>query len=143
MKGLTIKQPWPYAIFHLDKNIENRDWDTNFRGRIAVHASKNVRKSEFDLSVHAIGSMVDYEACVPPQEYLPHGMIVGLVDIVDCVDMSYSPWFVGDFGFVLENAVELPRPIAATGALGFWTVPDDIEQEILRQISEMEGQHGS
>lgn len=43
----------------------------------------------------------------------------GGVEIVDCVDSSESPWFWGDFGFVLEN----PQPVAfgpCRGMLGFW-----------------------
>jgi hypothetical protein len=47
------------------------------------------------------------------------GGIIGQVDIVDCVDKSASPWFVGPFGFVLRNPRILPfRP--CKGALGFF-----------------------
>ena len=28
MKALTLRQPWGFAIAHLSKDVENRDWDT-------------------------------------------------------------------------------------------------------------------
>ena len=38
-KAISIKQPWASLIAHGIKNIENRTWKTNFRGRIYIHAS--------------------------------------------------------------------------------------------------------
>jgi hypothetical protein len=55
---------------------------------------------------------------VKAPEY-PAGGIVGVADIVDCVTASKSPWFVGNFGFVIANARPLPF-YACRGALGFW-----------------------
>jgi hypothetical protein len=45
LKCISIKQPWVYFIFHSPywKNVENRSWDTNHRGMLLIHASK-----EFD-----------------------------------------------------------------------------------------------
>jgi hypothetical protein len=39
MKALTVKQPWASLIVEGIKNIENRTWKTNFRGRILIHAA--------------------------------------------------------------------------------------------------------
>lgn len=129
MKALTVKQPWAFAIFHLGKPVENRDWDTPVRGRIAIHTSKLVRKSEFTISATAIAHIAA-PGLVPPQDELPHGMIIGTVEVVDCVESMDSPWFFGDFGFVLRDPVLLPAPIPAVGALGFWDVPKEIEEQI-------------
>ena len=119
MKALSIRQPWAWAIIHAGKDIENRTWKTNFRGRIYVHAAKT-----FDNA--------GYKQLVAVQEKLPpipddfmKGGIVGTVDIVDCVERSDSPWFDGGFmagtvkGLVLEN----PEPcefILSRGRLGFF-----------------------
>ena len=40
MKVITIKQPWASLIVSGLKNIENRTWKTNFRGRVLIHAAK-------------------------------------------------------------------------------------------------------
>jgi hypothetical protein len=31
--ALSIRQPWAWLICHAGKNIENRPWRTQFRGR--------------------------------------------------------------------------------------------------------------
>ena len=40
MRALSLRQPWPWAILTLGKDVENRTWKTNFRGRVMLHASK-------------------------------------------------------------------------------------------------------
>lgn len=36
VKVLTVKQPWASLIVHGIKDIENRSWQTNFRGRVLI-----------------------------------------------------------------------------------------------------------
>lgn len=36
MKAITIRQPWASLIVHGIKDIENRSWQTNFRGRVLI-----------------------------------------------------------------------------------------------------------
>ncbi len=134
MKGLSVRAPWWWAILHLGKPVENRDWYTTFRGTVYLHAGK---------WFSATGIMDDFEdvrwmreqaspELVPPFVSLhmlkdAGGCLVGKVDIVDCVSHSSSPWFVGKYGFVLANPVAFARPIPFKGALGFFEVPDGIE----------------
>ena len=40
-KALTIKQPYASLIVEGIKDIENRTWKTNYRGRILIHAGKD------------------------------------------------------------------------------------------------------
>jgi len=40
MKGLSLLQPWASAIAVGSKRIETRSWRTNYRGLVAIHASK-------------------------------------------------------------------------------------------------------
>lgn len=51
---------------------------------------------------------------------MPLGMIIGTVELVDCVTASKSPWFCGGYGWVLKDPKLLAHPIPARGALGFW-----------------------
>jgi hypothetical protein len=39
MKVLSVKNPWAFLIIYYGKDIENRTRKTNYRGRIAIHAS--------------------------------------------------------------------------------------------------------
>lgn len=131
MKALSIRQPWAWAILHVGKDVENRNWSTRFRGTVAVHAAKGMTRDEYDSYVckyFRIGLPV------PRPEDLTRGAIVGLVDIVDCVRHSDSPWFQGECGFVLANPRPLKTPIPCKGALGFWDVPAEIAKQIKEQL---------
>lgn len=37
MKALSVRQPWAWLIVNGYKDIENRDWSTQQRGRIWIH----------------------------------------------------------------------------------------------------------
>lgn len=121
--ALSIRQPWAWLILNAGKDIENRDWRTNFRGRVLIHASKSCAKSEYE---NAIDFMVDrgidrLAANLPSIDQFERGGIIGSAEIVDCTDHSASPWFVGDFGFVLRNPKPLPF-VPWKGQLGFFNV---------------------
>ncbi len=47
--------------------------------------------------------------------------IIGLVELVDVVERSKSPWFLGEYGFVLRNPRVFRQPISCKGRLGLWT----------------------
>ncbi len=124
--ALSVRQPWAWAIITpgVGKDIENRQWSTKFRGSIALHASKGCTRDEFEDFIATV-HQISYEhpfpkgLVVPGLKHLARGGIVGVVDIIDCVTASPSPWFFGDYGFVLAN----PRPvpfIPVSGKLGFF-----------------------
>jgi len=114
--------------------VENRTWATKIRGKIAIHASKSFRKAEYlEFMQCASGGL--FPEC-SSLAFIPHypqfevGVILGTVELVDCVTESNSEWFFGDYGFVLENPRQLIKPIPFRGALGFWEIPKDIESEL-------------
>ena len=125
MKALSIRQPWAWLIVQGIKDIENREWHTNFRGKIYIHAGKTT-----DASVPALSVTEDWiiERLTEDQRrrYVTtpkaRGAIVGEVDIVDCVICSDNPWFVGQYGFVLANPVAYDEPIPCKGMLGLFNV---------------------
>ena len=140
MKAISVRAPWWWFILHCSQDIENRDWPTNFRGTVLIHASKWWKRDEaqddFDYAIgcyeEANNVSINMELNEPEVELKTllkiqscGGCIVGKVDIVDCVKGSDSPWFFGDYGFVLRNPVVLPfRPYG--GTLGFFDVPDEL-----------------
>ena len=129
MKALSVRAPWWLAILDGGKDIENRDWYTNQRGRIALHAGKWFNEAEIMQDLRTIQKILGLEE--PDKEMLKlfkpfGGCIVGTVEIVDCVKESSSPWFFGKYGFVLSNPIALPSPIPYKGQLGFFEVPDEL-----------------
>jgi hypothetical protein len=118
MKAISIRQPWAWLIVNSYKDIENRDWTTRFRGRVLIHASKGMTKTEYSIA-QDVADIIGVN--VPVFDQLDRGGIVGAVDIVGCVTNSQSPWFSGKYGFVLRNAEVLPFR-QYKGALGFFEV---------------------
>jgi hypothetical protein len=123
LKALSIKQPWAWLIVNGHKDIENRDWRTHFRGPVAIHAGKKMDEAAYASlirSSHAVtGEPFDVAAPVTHHQ----GGIVGVAEIVDCVERSGSSWFVGPYGFVIRNARPVPF-IPVKGALGFFDWQD-------------------
>ena len=122
MMALSIRQPWASLILKAGKDIENRCWPTKFRGRMLIHAAKGMTRDEYESGIDAL-IMVGVQRVLPALTALERGGIVGSVEIVDCVQRSDSPWFVGRYGFVLRD----PRPLPFTpwkGKLGFFDVPE-------------------
>lgn len=114
-------QPWAALIVHGVKDIENRSWSTRFRGPVLIHAGKkfdDLAQDDVDADIHPVTG--DPDLVLPDGITYPTGGIVGVAEIVDCVCASPSPWFVGEYGFLIRNAHPLPfRP--CRGQLGFFT----------------------
>lgn len=51
------------------------------------------------------------------------GGVVGVAEVTNCVTESESPWFFGEYGFVLDNAQPLPF-MPCKGQLGFFEIPN-------------------
>jgi ASCH domain len=109
LKVLTVRQPWASLIVAGVKDVENRSWRTNYRGRLGIHAGSRIEQDA--LEVH--GHLLD--------EDLPLGALIGTVTLVDCVDDSSSSWAIpGDWHWILADAQPLARPRRMPGKLGLW-----------------------
>lgn len=98
---LTVRQPWAWLIVSGHKDIENREWTTNLRGKLLIHAGIHpVDKWDLFEIRREFGIKID------PAD-LKFGGIIGSVDVVDCVKNHASRWFSGPIGWVLAN----PRPL--------------------------------
>ena len=122
MRALSIKQPWAWAILHAGKDVENRNWRTNYRGRILIHAGRKIDMDGWNWLLEN-KKLPEF---VGPDDYrnLQTGGFVGTVEIVDCADEMDSEWFFGPYGFVLQD----PQPIdfvSYRGKLGLFEVPED------------------
>lgn len=130
--AISIMQPWAWLIVHGHKSVENRSWATKFRGRVAIHAGKTVDRdamADVGRGQHPVTGEDTLHGLLPFVPLLrmlrgdDRGGIVGVADIVDCVDRSSDEFFVGPYGFVLANARPLPF-IPVKGALGFFKWKD-------------------
>lgn len=121
---LSIRQPWAWLIVHGYKDIENRDWNSHFRGRFYIHASKGMTVAEYDqCKLFVMRQQAQKRTALfafPPRETLERGAIVGRADMIGCVTESTSPWFFGTHGFQLANAEPITPCIPCVGVLGFF-----------------------
>ncbi|UXD67768.1 ASCH domain-containing protein [Sphingobacterium faecium] len=152
MKALSIKQPWASLIAHGIKDIENRTWKTNFRGRIYIHASS--KPSFNNLTLGLSHDQIDYVflktefPLLTKDIFYSKSAIIGEVDIVDCVINHPSIWAERSYhsvsanslpfgeedepdyiiyNWVLANAVIYDEPILnVKGKLSLW----EYEQEV-------------
>jgi len=126
MKALSIRQPWAWCIIHAGKDIENRIWNTGYRGPILIHAAKGMTRYEYEdcLAIaHRISITHPFPTglILPAFEELDRGGLVGMADLVDVVNGSANDWFEGPFGFVLRNVKPLPF-LPLKGRLGLFDV---------------------
>lgn len=132
MKALSIRQPWAWLIVNGHKDIENRVWPTQVRGPILIHAGKGMTQTEYEEAcafIDSKSSLRHLNAILPAPADLDRGGIVGQAEITGCFKNHPSPWFVGEYGFLLRNARPLPLPFRPfTGMLGFFEVPDQPDQ---------------
>lgn len=123
MKALSIRQPWAWAILHAGKNIENRTWNTTFRGRFLIHAGASLDKAAYQLMrLYPMPGVI-----LPEPHAFPRGGIVGratLVDVMRPGSPMTVPWYEGFYGFMLENPQVVPF-IPLKGKLNFFEVPDE------------------
>jgi len=101
-KALSIRQPWCHHILVNGKPVENRSRRTHYRGFVLIHASMKVEDKDY---------------C--EQHNLKTGGIVGMVEIVDCVEQMDTPWWIGPYGWVLRNPIPLEF-IPCKGKLSFF-----------------------
>lgn len=128
--GLTLQQPWATAVCDLGKRVENRSWcpPAHMMGEvIAIHAGKTFHEDGADWLAARMGRMVR-------RATVPLGAIVALARIKEVVtERPEDPWFVGPFGWVLEDVVALP-PLTCPGRRQLWRVPADVRVEIERLL---------
>ena len=126
MKALTICQPYAALIVTGEKLVENREWPTNYRGRLLIHAGKSRQW------------LVD-EVFAERGDPLVFGAAVGDARLADVLhidriqrgeyDAKY-PWLRehmhahGTWCWVLQDVRRYAQPLPWKGAQGLWDFPD-------------------
>lgn len=154
MRAITLWQPWCSAIFSCGKPIENRDWPPPpwiIGEPLALHAGKF-----YDVDGASFGWPKEAPP-IPKRGSVPQGAVIGVVrvtgatycpkdamrqlDLGDVIAQvrKLSPeqrrWLVGDYGWHLVDVRPLAVPVKCRGGQKIWTLPDDVEAEVLRQLS--------
>ena len=132
MKAVSLWPPFGSLIAAGIKSIETRSWATRYRGRIAIYQTKTWDRGVSAWYSRKLAMAIAPEIDWPRPPAIPLGAVVATAWLSDCVPTSrlagsvteverllgdYSP---GRYGWILEDVVELPEPIPATGRQGLW-----------------------
>jgi hypothetical protein len=131
MKALTICQPYAELIARGDKRVENREWPTNYRGPLMIHAGK---------SRDWLGGATSYDLWKEFDRKIEFGAIVAKAHLVACLHIDQIeagkydevfPWLRehphtnGTWCWVLVDVERLAEAIPWRGAQGLWNyLPD-------------------
>lgn len=156
MKAITMTQPWASLLAAGANRIETRSWATSYRGPLAIHAALG-----FPKYAKALCSQSPYAEALAAAGYqaaaeLPRGRIIGvgmLDEVLRCDastehavrrqskagvfppdEVAFGDFSEGRCGFVMTGMQRLATPVPVRGMLGIWTLPPEIEQQILAQL---------
>jgi hypothetical protein len=131
IRGLSLTRPWPFAFVNKGvgtepKLVENRSWRPPhfiIGNYLALHAAKSWDEDDREWIEHVTGLFV------PRNRDSPHSQIFAVCRVIDYVEDLHDPrlsvsrrvWFFGEFGWLLDDLVELVEPVPCTGGLGLWT----------------------
>ena len=145
MKALSLRHPWCHVVLHYGKSIENRKWNTLFRGEFLIHASKGMTQAYYSdaeaLIANALGWAAFGAAAIEQRaafrrdfkERAQFGGIVGRARLVDVVPpcagdarCGHEPWHIREqHGFVLADVTALPF-VPLQGKLSFFNVSESV-----------------
>ena len=144
--ALSLWQPWASLVVWGEKQYETRNWRTDYRGLVYIHAAKTwTREQSRFLQTHAFAAR-DIELRIPgaiqnnrdnPLEGIVG--IIGIVNITDCCEIctadvmrcsqkeiSYGDWTPGRYAIECSGVVVFAKPIPWRGQQGWFNVPVDI-----------------
>ncbi len=154
--GLTLHRPWAAIVIGGSKDIENRGWKPPpwiVGQRIAIHAGKKFDEAGWQAA-RAIMMARDEDTVAPllwemnkeKMQIIGTARVVGYVQRLDpqtggptasspvLMDWLDSPWFFGDFGWVLSDRRALARPVGCKGAQKLWKLDDETRVAVEAQL---------
>jgi hypothetical protein len=156
MKAITLTQPWATLVATGAKQIETRSWSTSYRGPLAIHAAKGLGPVGGKLALEKLCNRIPFRSALAAHlarvngtnwllPTLPLGAVVAVVELYDIQpiiqlvntisdqERAFGDYSAGRCGWLLRNAQMLPAPVACSGALGLWTLPAGVQEQVANQ----------
>jgi hypothetical protein len=148
VKALSLTQPWATLIAIGAKRFETRSWNTTYRGRIAIHATKTMPRAARHFAYGDPAGRVLNEAGIllgADCRDLPKGAIIAVATLAGVArteeitamsqglqphEIEFGDYRAGRFAWALHDIVALPGPLPCQGMLGLWTVPAIVERRL-------------
>ena len=137
MQVLSVRQPWAWAIARGHKAVENRTWDTTYRGVLAIHASLRV---DLDSLGNPLVQAAGWDSSDP---VAAAGGIIAVVTLAGICGAAKAGGSCGcgewaepaAFHWQLSDARPLPQPVMTLGQPGLWTPGPVIAAELAKALS--------
>lgn len=128
---LSIRQPYVDAILSREKLIENRDWKTQYRGPLLIHASGKHPELQ-------TGVILGFVELVGILEHPGHQL--GLYSVQKMIrtvlnrdldlDHIEQHWdYHSKFWWIFDNPIRFKKPIPAKGKLNLWQFSGDLPRQ--------------
>jgi hypothetical protein len=151
-----MTQPWATLVAIGQNSIETRSWSTRYRGPFAIHSAKG-----FPADARELCGISPYREVLARAGYrdateLPRGEIIAVATLVDVMkfnrstlkdirtraargqfpphEADFGDFSAGRYGWVLENVVQLKKPVPAKGMLGLWELPAEVEAAVRSRV---------
>ena len=118
---LTVQRPWAGAILVAGKDVENRVWETSYRGELLIHAGRVLASGARCPRGHELRTHLD--------EYA--GQVIGVVDLYDVVEaescqLMWASAVAGrkSYCWLLRNPRVFVEPVPMRGRVGVYQVQD-------------------
>lgn len=122
---MTMHQPWASLLIQGFKRVEGRQWTTEHRGPLWIHASARRPTDDEVLSIEAEYREIyknSVEKPLLPDQY-PSGVLLGRVELTDVMENEiyqesrdeYSESSECRFVFIVKNPMKLLVPIKMQG----------------------------
>ncbi|KAH3762538.1 activating signal cointegrator 1 [Pelomyxa schiedti] len=135
-KALTLHQPWASLLVYGIKTAEGRNWTTNHRGKLWIHAASKQPDPDVIRSLEEQYRLLSPDEDLQfPKDY-PLGALVGRVEVVDCIDQKrYQSTEENqrdpndsEFLWLCSNPERLTLPFRMSGNQRLWNIPTNVTQ---------------
>lgn len=132
---LSLRQPWAWLLSEGIKTIENRTWNTSWRGRFLVHAAKTMTDAEY-VACRRFCAWAIPEREFPAVTDFALGGIVGAVTLDDVLpkidEAPPNSWRMdGQFGYVCSDPEPYPF-VPVRGLQRFFQLDDETHERVIQ-----------
>lgn len=132
MKCLSLWQPWATLMANGAKRIETRNWSTNYRGPLAIHAALHWKRVQREYAREPV-----FAEALKGEQIL-RGRVLCIVDLVDVVrtegyiyrpmvarkdELDLGDYTPGRYAWITKNLRRLKQPIALKARQGLFDAP--------------------
>lgn len=154
--AITLHEPWATLLAigaqRGGKGNETRDWSTDYRGPLAIHAGKtidqdvcwtepffSVLSKHFGTSAFMDRFRLGYIIATCELLHVERAEVIR--PVLSEVELAFGGYGPGRFAWVTDYPILLPRPIPARGLQKLWYLSAEQREEIMRQTPQAALEH--